>query len=275
VLVAALACGLLAAGCATPAQAIGNLATLDVIDRDTGQPLPVYPHRGDYYVAGQPGARYAIRLRNRGAGRLLTVVSVDGINVVSGEEASIAQGGYVLDPWQSVDIAGWRKSDAEVAAFEFTSLADSYAARTGRPRNVGVIGVAVFRERAVPAIVPSAPIVGSEAPRADGARAQAREEATAAGSASNAAQDSADARQRGGAPSAERLGTGHGARETSHVTRTRFVRASSAPNERLVVRYDSRENLIAAGVIAGTLLGRPRPFPVEPHAGYVPDPPPR
>ena len=34
----------------------------------------------------------------------------------------------------------------EVAAFYFTQLPDSYAARTDRPDNVGVIGVAVFRE---------------------------------------------------------------------------------------------------------------------------------
>jgi len=39
----------------------------------------------------------------------------------------------VLDPRGSVDISGWRKSMSEVAAFVFTSLPDSYAARTDRP----------------------------------------------------------------------------------------------------------------------------------------------
>src|ERR1035437_2501749 len=35
----------------------------------------------------------------------------------------------------------------EVAAFVFANEAESYAARTGRPDNVGVVGVAVFREK--------------------------------------------------------------------------------------------------------------------------------
>ena len=65
-----------------------------------------------------------------------------------------------------VDIAGWRKNLARTAAFYFTELPDSYAARTGRPDHVGVIGVAVFRERVAP--VPGK-IGQSRANEADGA----------------------------------------------------------------------------------------------------------
>ncbi len=54
----------------------------------------------------------------------------------------------MFDPGESYQITGWRKSNTEVAAFTFTDLPNSYAARTGRAANVGVIGVAVFRERA-------------------------------------------------------------------------------------------------------------------------------
>ncbi|MBL0163667.1 MAG: hypothetical protein IPP82_08530 [Xanthomonadales bacterium] len=75
------------------------------------------------------------------------VLSVDGVNAVSGETASANQSGYVLDAWESTEINGWRKNLDEVAQFNFTSLPDSYAAQTGRPANVGVIGVAVFTER--------------------------------------------------------------------------------------------------------------------------------
>jgi len=35
------------------------------------------------------------------------------------------------------DINGWRKSQSSTAAFYFTELPDAYAARTGRPDNVG------------------------------------------------------------------------------------------------------------------------------------------
>ena len=126
--------------------AAGNLAQIEVVDRTNGTTLPVYWYRGERWIAGTPGHRYAISVRNRSGGRVLTVIAVDGVNAVSGETASWEQTGYVLDPGRRFDIRGWRKSQDRVAAFEFTALDDSYAARTGRPENVGVIGVAVFRE---------------------------------------------------------------------------------------------------------------------------------
>ena len=95
-----------------------------------------------------PGHRYSVRMTNRTGGRVLTVLSVDGVNAITGQTASPNQSGYVLSPWESAEIAGWRKSDNEIAQFNFTALPDSYASRTGRPANVGVIGVAVFTERA-------------------------------------------------------------------------------------------------------------------------------
>ena len=135
---------------ALPAHALGRLSDIQVIDRDSGETLPVYQHRGEHWVAGRPGARYAVALRNATHGRVLGVVSVDGVNVVSGETAAWNQTGYVLSPGQRYEITGWRKSDAEVAAFHFTAAPASYAARTGRPAQVGVIGVAVFREKTPP-----------------------------------------------------------------------------------------------------------------------------
>ena len=141
----AAACG---ACTSPPASAVGALVDLQIVDRDRGGELGTYRYRGASYVAGRPGDRYAIRLVNRSPGRLLVVLSVDGVNAVSGETAAVGQTGYVLAPYGSAEITGWRKSDAEAAAFYFTSLPDSYAARTDRPGNVGVIGAAVFRERA-------------------------------------------------------------------------------------------------------------------------------
>src|SRR3546814_3611922 len=120
-----------------------------VVDRDDGRWLPQYRHRGDRWLAGVPGHRYAVRLTNTSGERVLVVLSVDGVNAVTGEDADPSQAGYVLAPWQSTEIDGWRKSLDEVARFRFTDLPDSYAARPGRPGNVGVIGIAVFRERRV------------------------------------------------------------------------------------------------------------------------------
>ena len=151
-LAAALAALGLAAGTALAQPAAqpyvkSSLVQVDVYDRVDGTALPVYMKDGRHYIVGVPGHEYAVRIRNCTGGRVLVVTSVDGVNVISGDTASPGQSGYVLEPWASVEIAGWRKSMERTAAFYFTDLGDSYAARTGRPQNVGVIGVAVFQER--------------------------------------------------------------------------------------------------------------------------------
>lgn len=239
-----------------PGRRRPDVATLELLDRDSGRISPVHRHQGQRYVAGQPGARYALRVRNLSPRRLLAVLSVDGVNVVSGETAAWHQTGYVLEPGASVDVTGWRKSDQEVAAFEFAALADSYAARTGRAGHVGVIGLAAFVERWHP---PSPAPSVAEAPRA--------EAPSAAGTAAPAAERSARA-------DLGKLGTGHGAREWSAVARTHFERASGTPDQVLQLAYDSPQRLVAAGIIVPPprpLPGLPSPFPAN--AGYVPDPP--
>jgi hypothetical protein len=224
-----------------------------------------------------------VRLVNRSGERLLAVVSVDGINIITGETAGVKQRGYVLSPWGSASLSGWRKSGSQVAAFEFTALADSYAARTGRPGDVGVIGGAVFRERPEQALVlgAAAPPVAREASPppaapAPGESAATRDNAEPAGQPRQASPAADSAREARSAPG-ERLGTGHGPRETSYATTVRFDRATSAPEEILRIRYDSLDNLVAAGIVPRALAsatpGTPRPFPVD--EGFVPDPPAR
>jgi hypothetical protein len=276
VLLAGLAATL--AGCAGSSLAVGRTVSVDVIDRETGQVLEVYNHRGRQYVAGQPGARYAIRISNRSGGRVLAVTSVDGVNIVSGQTAAWGQTGYVLEPGQSYDLTGWRKSDQQIAAFAFTSLPDSYAARTGRAQDVGVIGVAVFRERRpapLPITPPALPWGGYDSRESQGTgaarSAQSMPNASAAPAAPAAAEKSAADRDefaRG------RLGTAHGEREYSQVSHTSFERASSSPEEIVSIQYDRHENLVAAGVIVPRRWDSPRAFPGSRNsAGYVPDPP--
>src|SRR5208283_5866339 len=103
-------------------------------------------------------------IRNCLGERLLAVTSVDGINVISGATAGWDQTGYVFGPGERYQITGWCKSDAEVAAFTFTDSPNSYAERTGRPANVGVVGVAVFRERPPQPVYALPPLGQSPAP---------------------------------------------------------------------------------------------------------------
>jgi hypothetical protein len=268
----ASAAGMLAlAGCASTAQAHQGLASLEVFDRDTGQVVTTYRHGGRQFVPGRPGARYALRVRNLTPARVLVVLAVDGVNVISGETADWHQVGYVLDPGRSYDINGWRKSGSEVAAFEFAPIERSYAAQTGRPENVGVIGMAAFRERQPPSSYvapPPSPPVAARAERhgADAAGASGQAAAPSPANEKSAAADAASARLGS-------LGTGHGQREWSVSRRTAFERATSGPEQVTQLEYDSFERLVAAGVVRGPYAYvRPRPFPAN-QAGFVPDPP--
>lgn len=215
----------------------GRLADVSVYDRSEARWLQVYRHDGRMYVEGKPGHEYQIRLANRLREDLLAVISVDGVNVITGQTASPSQSGYVLSPRGSLDIQGWRRSLSQTAAFYFTALADSYAARTGRPHDVGVIGVALFRRKQEPHAV--APQISDSAPAA---RAMERD---------------------------DRLGTGHGRHEHSPATHVTFERSTSAPAEIITLYYDSHANLLARGIIREPIhvAPTPRPFP-----GFVPDP---
>lgn len=260
VLSAALAAAL--ATLSLAAHAVGGLADVAILDRATGRELPVHWHEGRAYVVGRPGNEYSVVVRNRRGEDLLAVASVDGVNVLSGETASASQGGYVVGAWNRIDIKGWRKSMGEVASFYFTSLGDSYAARTDRPRNVGVIGVALF-PRAQRQVPPPA-----EADPSDSSWPKS-ERGDSAGAGPLAKRSAPQAESRAAAPAAP-LGTGHGRREESHVRYTEFERASREPAETIAIYYDSHRNLVDRGVLAPYAEARdPQPFPSR----FVPDPP--
>lgn len=240
-------------------------ADVEIVDRSTGETLAVYEHRGERWVAGVPGHRYAIRVRNAGPGRVLAVMSVDGLNVLSGETAAWNQRGYVFGPGDTYEVAGWRKSQERIAAFEFSSVPQSYAARTGRPANVGVIGVALFRE-AAPAAPPMEQSPAAGAARDERSRDEPAppSEASDASAAPAAPAPLARARTPG-------LGTAHGRGENSHVDLTSFERAQAAPDRIVSIRYDRYDALVAMGIVPAPARG-PDPFP-DSAAGYVPDPP--
>ncbi len=260
-------CAALLAAVSTHAAAVGGLADVSVFDRSDGRQLPVYWHEGRAYVVGKPGNEYAVRVRNRQREDVLGVISVDGVNVITGETAMAAQSGYVLAPYRQFDISGWRKNMSSTAAFYFTALPDSYAARTGRPDNVGVIGVALYRKKPEPAPVFVPPAAPPAAPFSQGqlSRKEASSDASGAGAEIQNAPRAAVAERD------DRLGTGHGRVEASHTRQVGFERATSEPAETVTIYYDSYRNLLARGIVPGPVPPRspvPNPFP-----GFVSDPP--
>jgi hypothetical protein len=172
------------------------------------------------------------------------VVSVDGRDVLDGEPGDPQKRGYLVPAWSSADIDGWRISQTQVAAFRFSSVAESYAARTGSGREVGVIGVAIFEEHQPPPVVETAPRYWSPGGK--------NFNAPPAASAPPAAADTRDAPSR---KARAGLGTEFGEVHDSYVTSHPFDRASDRPAAILGCRYNDRAGLLALGI-------RPEQLPV-------------
>jgi hypothetical protein len=232
-----------------------------------GASLPTYHHRGETWVQGSRGQRYAIRVRNHTGQRIEAVVTVDGRDVITGRPGNYRKNrGYVIQPRGSVRIDGFRTSWSGVAAFRFTDVEDSYAARMGSSRNVGVIGVAIFEQRR-PDYRPPPPIVRRKRGVGTGYGAGG---APSDGSAAPRYLDENESRQG--------VGTGYGGDRYSPASETSFPRRTRRPNARLKLYYDDREGLIERGVIPRPWYPQPRepdPFPESRDPGFAPPPPPR
>ena len=136
-----------------------------------------------------------------------------------------------------------------------------------------MIGVAVFREAGRVEVSDAPPT-----PRFEGAAKAAP--APSLGAQPAPESHRADAAAAGSLAPIERdrLGTGHGERETSIAHVTTFQRASARPDQRVEIRYDSLDNLVAAGIVPPPHVATTstHAFPADPPRGdYVVDPPQR
>jgi hypothetical protein len=236
---------------------------VELVD-EHGRALPTFEHRGRTYVLGTLGERYLLRVRNGTGRRVEVVASVDGRDVVDGGPAAFAKRGYVVAPWSEVTIDGYRLSEAAVAAFRFSSVPRSYAARRGDARDVGVVGVAIFPERwparvapptrppyPYPGPYPSDEVPPGAAPNTSPERAERQRGSAAPPSEGEAPlADGAPRAKPGLAPRPRRpgLGTEFGEEHASPVEQVSFVRAGGRPEAVLTLRYDDRPGLAALGI---------------------------
>ncbi len=265
-----------------------------------GVPAPTFWHQGESYVLGHTGQRYVVRVYNHTGRRVEAVVSVDGRDVVDGKPADFRhKRGYLVPAWGQVDIDGWRLSESRAAAFRFSVVADSYAARMGNAREVGVLGVAVFPERRlIPRPRPLPPPCCFDRYRGEepGAGAAASEQAPAPAAPAASADAMTEGKARPGFRAAKAaqgpsnyasarrrrsgLGTEFGEAVASAIEEVEFVRAHpSTPSAILGLRYNDRDGLIAMGVDVDGGESWPRevdlrrtaePFPVSPRPYATP-----
>ncbi len=225
-----------------------------------GAPARTFHQTGETFVLGHLGDRYTLRVVNHSGRRIEAVVSVDGRDVIDGRPGDWRnKRGYLVPAWGSTEIDGWRLSQQEAAAFRFSTVPESYAARTGNAREVGVIGVAIFPERwqqpprqiyAPPAPWNGAPRSGREqqgrqdpSPPADEGRAAP---ASPSGKSElDAAISAPHAQKRAQRPG---LGTEFGEAVPSQLTEVPFERARPQPQVMIGARYDDRAGLAAIGI---------------------------
>src|SRR5260370_643330 len=127
----------------TPGALVGVL-----VEVDAGR-APLYPAPDGsprWYLEAREGSSYAVVLSNRTGERLGVLLTVDGLNAISGERDSNRM--YVLGPWEQSTIRGWRTSLADVRRFTFVDERASYASRSGKANGkMGWIEALVYRER--------------------------------------------------------------------------------------------------------------------------------
>ncbi|HTK30905.1 MAG TPA: hypothetical protein VL332_03000 [Candidatus Saccharimonadaceae bacterium] len=224
----------------------GQIVDVQMLVNGAGAPLYSRPGVGDKrYFEAFAGGQYEVRLRNLTGNRIGVLVSVDGLNVVSGNRSNLDRNEamYVLDPWESTTIRGWRTSLDDVRRFVFVDEERSYASRTGQANgDMGWIRVVAFTENvgwgrvkagyrdsgpAAPMpYTPEEPRAQSDAPQTDGlARRQATE---------SHADESAP-------------GTGWGDQSRDPVRRTQFTAAAVATDE-IILRYEYASGLRALGI---------------------------
>jgi len=225
---------------ANQASVRGDMATVYIQADDAN--IRVAYKDGNTFFSAPIGSEYTISIRNNTGRRILAVPTVDGLNVIDRNKGDWGGTGYVIAPHGSVEIPGFRRSDQfqYVERFTFNEARFSLAKRIGDVRNVGVIGVALFKEYVPP---PPEPVVHNY----DAYPQSSRYEESANES-------------RMKCETYSRAGTEAGRTVHDPVRRVSFQRASNNPEEILALYYDKEENLISAGILPPPYNPPPRGF---------------
>ena len=113
-----------------------------------GRACKEYTHKGMSFIEARHGTNYTVKIKNDNPYRVMAVLSVDGLDVVTGKPAEETNTGYIIDAYNSLDIKGYRISDDNSASFIFTSKGKSYVQQAkSNAINAGVIGLRTFKEK--------------------------------------------------------------------------------------------------------------------------------
>lgn len=272
-----------------------NYALSEVTILVNGNSVANHHKDGKVYVEAKEGSEYEISIKNHGSSRILAVTSVDGLNVLTGEQASTEDSGYVIAGYSACRIKGFRYNDEKVGAFKFVKKSQSYAKskKDGSVVNCGVIGVVVYDEHQPyvdwtitstnngfynqrdggtgaplkwmePYTTCTADSCGLDADYSSGLSKTVSCNSLSAGTAVNYSNTSNVLRSFD-------MGSGWGKAKESKVTSTEFTRGTKT--QRFEIYYASREALIDMGVIQPKMnqVAFPKSFPkyAKPPSGWI------
>ena len=238
--------------------ASGDLVDVQLLVQGHAAPLYLSRDARDrFYLQAFRGRNYSLSLRNRTAQRIGVLIAVDGLNVVNGERSTLASGKpmYVLGPYETTVIRGWRTSMSEVRQFVFVDEERSYAERTDQANgDMGWIRVLAFRENQ-PQVWYEKPMLKDD--RANEGQAERRVDgAPAPPGASGQAQEAPKSPARDESRASAGImgnagesfpGTGWGDRRDDPAQWVHFIAAPVA-TDHLVLRYEYEDGLRALGI---------------------------
>ncbi len=182
------------------------------------------------YLEARKGDNYGLVIRNPTAYRIGVVIAVDGRNIITGKRSELknTESMYIVEPCNMARFDGWRTSSDQVHRFYFTDAADSYSVRTFNDTSaMGVIAMAVYREKEQPRAYLEDKREQRSAPAAPGSASKGMDRALAEESA----------------------GTGFGDARYSPVITVAFEPERS-PMQKTLVKYEWREVLCRKGILS-------------------------
>lgn len=267
-----------------------------------GKPIQEYHKDDKTFVEGRKGSNFSLQLTNLTYRRILVYPTVDGLSAMSGKEASLTdKTGYVLRGNESINVPGWRLNNDEVAQFFFAGKGQSYAEKTGKGLDKGVVACAVWEEKAVEFdFKPRRSILrgsgGSSGQRYGGAcgqsmnfmdtgeeqcsgevdgswepssftstRCSVEPESCMGGQSANSV-NSVSKSMRKRSVKTQNLGAGFGNATSHRVVTTSFETATDKPAVLATIYYDDVAGLRARGLKIGSRrkrMSEPNPFPAD------------
>ncbi len=234
--------------------------TVDVeIISDSGDEFSVIPFKNfetgsthiiKKYLGAKRGENYGIVIKNNMPEKIGVVIAVDGKNIISGKKSFLKNNErmYIVEPYGYTRLEGWRTDEDTVHRFYFTDIRDSYAVKTfGDTSAMGVIAVAVFREKEMPRILHERQLLKEKAPA------------------------SPQSSEKGGLRryESDTAGTGFGDETYSPVIKVEFE-PERIPYEKILIKYEWREILCKKGLLRCRPEERNRLWDEGEYAPYPP-----